>query len=90
MPDLREISIACQTDLLPSEYIEFAQLANRYGFDVVSVYNDLPYHPAYGPLYFMAPHLKCARIGPAGVTPARLPPIDMAANAAVPGMSNLA
>ncbi len=83
MPKLRQISIACQTNLLPSEYIEFAQVANRYDFDVVSVYSDLPYHPAYGPLVLMAPHLQRARVGPAGVTPARLAPIDMAAQAAL-------
>lgn len=79
----REISIAFQTDKSPREYIALAQLVNRYAFDRVSVYCDAPYHPSYGPLLLMAPHLRRARLGPAAVSPYRIHPIDIAANTAL-------
>ena len=83
MPGNRETSIAFQTNKTPSEYIALAQHTNQYDFDVVSVYSDLPFHPAFGPLFLMAPHIEKARLGPAGVSPSRMAPIDMAANAAL-------
>ena len=83
MPGNRETSIAFQTDKSPSEYIALARHSNQYDFDVISVYSDLPYHPAFGPLFLMAPHIEKARLGPAGVSPSRMAPIDMAANAAL-------
>ena len=79
----RETSIALQTDKTPAEYVALAQLIDELPFDVVSVYSDLPYHPAFGPLFLMSPHLKRARVGPAGVSPTRMAPIDMAANVAL-------
>lgn len=78
-----QLSIAFQTDKSPAEYVALAQLVSRYAFDVVSVYGDAPFHPSYGPLFLMAPHLERARLGPAGVSPARMTPIDMAANTAL-------
>lgn len=79
----RELSIAFQTDKTPTEYVELAMLADGYGFDAISVYGDLPFHPSFGPLLLMAPHVKRARLGPAGVSTARMAPVDMAANAAL-------
>ncbi|MCC7207502.1 MAG: LLM class flavin-dependent oxidoreductase [Anaerolineae bacterium] len=79
----RQISIAFQTDKTPAEYIALATLVDGYAFDVVSVYCDAPYHPAYGPLLLMAPHLRRARLGPAAVSPARIAPIDIAAETAL-------
>ncbi|HYO89799.1 MAG TPA: LLM class flavin-dependent oxidoreductase [Candidatus Limnocylindrales bacterium] len=79
----REISIAFQTDKTPAQYIALARLVNEYVFDAVSVYCDAPYHPAYSALLLMAPHIQRARIGPAAVSPARIPPIDIAANTAL-------
>ncbi len=79
----REISIAFQTDKTPSQYIALAQLVDQYDFDAVSVYCDAPFHPSYGPLLLMAPHLSRARIGPAAVSPSRITPIDMAAETAL-------
>lgn len=76
----RQISIAFQTDKAPSDYIMLAKLVNQYDFDVVSVYADAPYHPSFGPLLLMAPYIERARLGPAGVSPARMAAIDMAAN----------
>ncbi|HLV37293.1 MAG TPA: LLM class flavin-dependent oxidoreductase [Spirillospora sp.] len=79
----RQISIAFQTDKSPAQYVALAQLVNQYDFDVVSVYCDAPFHPSYGPLLLMAPHLHRARIGPAAVSPFRIPPIDIAAETAL-------
>ena len=83
MTPKREISIAFQTDKTPSQYRELAQLVNHYDFDAVSVYGDMPYQPSFGPLLLMAPFLDRARIGPACVSPSRMPPIDMAGNVAL-------
>jgi len=79
----REISIAFQTNKSSAEYISLARRTNQYGFDVVSVYCDLPYQPSFGPLFIMAPHIKESRIGPAAVSPSRMHPLDIAANAAL-------
>jgi 5,10-methylenetetrahydromethanopterin reductase len=79
----REVSIAFQTDKSPAHYVALAKLVNQYDFDAVSVYCDAPYHPSYGPLLLMAPHIERARLGPAAVSPSRMPPIDIAANTAL-------
>ncbi len=79
----RSLSIAFQTDKTPQEYAALAQLVERYDFDVVSVYCDAPFHPSYGPLLLMAPHLSRARLGPAAVSPFRIHPIDIAAETAL-------
>lgn len=75
----RELSIAFQTDKRASEYIELAKLVDAYDFDAVSVYCDAPFHPSYAPLLLMAPHIKRARIGPSGIPPSRVHPLDIAA-----------
>ena len=79
----KEVSLAFQTDKTAGEYIALAKLVDQYAFDVVSVYCDAPYHPSYGPLTLMAPHINKARIGPAAVSPFRIHPIDIAANTAL-------
>lgn len=79
----RALSIAFQTDKTPQQYIALAKLVNEYDFDLVSVYCDAPYHPSYGPLLLMAPHLQRAHIGPAAVSPSRIHPIDIAAETAL-------
>ncbi|MCY4466763.1 MAG: LLM class flavin-dependent oxidoreductase [Chloroflexi bacterium] len=79
----REISIAFQTDKRAADYIALAKLVNDYAFDAVTVYCDAPYHPSFGPLLLMAPHIERARIGPAGIPPSRMHPLDIAAGAAL-------
>ena len=79
----RELSIALQTDKTPAEYVALARLVDGYGFDALTVYGDLPFHPPFGPLLLMAPHVEQARLGPAGVSPARMAPVDIAANTAL-------
>ena len=79
----RELSIAFQTDKRARDYIDLAKLVNQYAFDAVTVYCDAPYHPSYGPLLLMAPHIKRARLGPAGIPPSRMHPLDIAAQTAL-------
>lgn len=79
----RELSIAFQTDKRARDYIALAKLVDEFDFDAVTVYCDAPYHPSYGPLLLMAPHIKRARLGPAGVSPSRIHPIDIAAQTAL-------
>lgn len=79
----RELSIAFQTDKRAGEYIALAKQVDQYAFDAVTVYCDAPYHPSYGPLLMMAPHIKRARIGPSGIAPSRMHPLDIAAQTAL-------
>lgn len=80
---MRQIGLGVQTDKTPAEYIALARLIDRYDVDVVHLYCDLPFTPAWLPLALMAPHLRRARLGPAGVTLARMTPVDIAADTAL-------
>lgn len=79
----RELSIAFQTDKRAIDYIDLAKLVNQYAFDAVTVYCDAPYQPSFGPLLLMAPHVSKARLGPAGIPPSRMHPLDIAAQTAL-------
>jgi 5,10-methylenetetrahydromethanopterin reductase len=70
--------VAVQGDKRPEEYVLLGQVINRYAFDVVSVYNDLFYQPAFGPLLSMVPHVQRATIGPAALNPYTLHPVEIA------------
>ena len=74
----REVSIAFQSDKRPDEYRELARLAERSGFDVVSVYNDLFFQPAIYPLLLMAQVTERVRLGPAALNPYTLHPAEIA------------
>src|SRR5262249_6300705 len=68
--------VAFQSNKSPAEYRALAEMADRYPFDVVSVYNDLLFQPALGPLLWMAPLLHRARLGPAALNPYTTHPIE--------------
>jgi 5,10-methylenetetrahydromethanopterin reductase len=72
------LSIAFQTDKRPEEYVEFARLADRAGFDTVSVYNDLFFQPAIPALLLMAGATERVRLGPAALNPYTLHPVEIA------------
>lgn len=78
----REVSIAFQSDKSPEEYVELARLAERSGFDVVSVYHDLFYQPAIYPLLLMAQATERVRLGPAALNPFTLHPAEIAGQVA--------
>ncbi len=76
-------SIAFQSNKTPAEYQALAGLVDAYPFDVVSVYNDLLFQPALGPLILMAQRLRHAQIGFAALNPYTLHPLEIAGQAAV-------
>jgi 5,10-methylenetetrahydromethanopterin reductase len=78
-----KLSIAFQTDKSAAEYIALAQQVNQYDVDAVTVYADLPYHPSFGPLMLMAPHIERAPIGVSAIPVSRMHPVDIAANLAL-------
>lgn len=79
----RQISIAFQTDKPLAAYGELAQAAEAYGFDGVSVYNDMLYQPPWLPLLEIARHTRRVRIGPAAVNPFTCHPLNLAGNIAL-------
>jgi 5,10-methylenetetrahydromethanopterin reductase len=78
-----QLSIAWQTDKRLADYGPLAAQAEAYGFDGVTVYNDLLYQPAWLPLLEMARHTQRVRLGPAAVNPFTSHPINIAGNAAL-------
>jgi 5,10-methylenetetrahydromethanopterin reductase len=58
-------------------------VVDRYPFDVVSVYNDMLYQPALGPLLWMAPALRRAQLGPAALNPYTVHPLEIAGQVAL-------
>lgn len=77
------LSIAFQTNKPLRDYGPLAQQAEAYGFDGVTVYNDLLYQPAWLPLLEMARHTNRVRLGPAAVNPFTCHPINIAGNIAL-------
>ena len=78
-----QIAIAFQSNKSPAEYQALAAAVDRYPFDVVSVYNDLLFQPALGPLLWMAPLLRTARLGAAALNPYTTHPLEIAGQAAL-------
>jgi 5,10-methylenetetrahydromethanopterin reductase len=79
-----QFGVALQGDKTPAEYVALAQVIDELGFEVVSVYNDLGFQPALGPLLWMAPHLRRARrVGPAALNPYLVHPVEIAGQAAL-------
>jgi 5,10-methylenetetrahydromethanopterin reductase len=80
---MTQFSIAFQTDHSLSAYGPLAAAAEAYGFDGVSVYNDLLYQPSWLPLLEIARHTHRVAIGPASVNPFTCHPINIAGNIAL-------
>ena len=78
-----ELSIAFQTDKPLRAYGTLAAAAEAYGFDGVTVYNDMLYQPAWLPLLEIARATQCVRIGPAAVNPFTCHPINIASEIAL-------
>ncbi len=79
----RQVSIALQGDKPLVRYGELAATAEWYGFDGVSVYADLGFQPAIGPLLEVAHATSRARIGPAALNPYLLHPVEIAGQMAL-------
>ena len=57
------LSIAFQTDKPLAAYAPLAAQAEAYGFDAVTVYNDMLYQPAWLPLLEMATSVEVTIVG---------------------------
>lgn len=79
----RQVSIALQGDKRLSDYAELAVIAERAGFDVISVYADLGFQPAIGPLLAIVQATERIRIGPAALNPYLLHPVEIAGQIAL-------
>jgi 5,10-methylenetetrahydromethanopterin reductase len=76
-------SVAFQTDQPLAAYGPLAVAAESYGFDGVTVYNDMLYQPAWLPLLEIARATRRVRIGPAAINPFTCHPITIAGNIAL-------
>lgn len=79
----RQVSIALQGDRTAAEYAALARIAEEAGFDAVSVYADLGFQPAIGPLLAIARATSRIRVGPAALNPHLLHPVEIAGQVAV-------
>ena len=77
------VTVAFQTDKPLAAYGLLAATVERYGFDGVTVYNDMLYQPAWLPLLEMARATQRLRVGVAAVNPFTCHPINMAGNIAL-------
>lgn len=78
-----QLTIAFQTDKPLAAYGPLAQTVEAYGFDGVTVYNDLLYQPAWLPLLEMARATNRVRVGVAAVNPFTCHPLNIAGNIAL-------
>jgi 5,10-methylenetetrahydromethanopterin reductase len=80
---MQQVTIAFQTDKPLAVYGPLAATAEQYGFDGVTVYNDLLYQPAWLPLAEMAKATRRVRVGVAAVNPFTCHPINIAGHIAL-------
>lgn len=78
-----KLSIAFQSDKRLHHYGELAALVERYGFDTITLYEDLGFQPAWQPLHVMAQHTSRVRLGPAVVNPYLRHPLVIAGEVAL-------
>jgi 5,10-methylenetetrahydromethanopterin reductase len=78
----RELGIGLRTDLQPAEYEAVARRADEAGIDVLSIFHDLLYQPAIGPLVLAARVTERIRLGPAALNPFTLHPYEIAGQVA--------
>lgn len=78
----RELGLGLQSDKSAEEYIALARRAEAAGFDVISVFHDLLFQPAFYPLLLIARATSRLRLGPAALNPSTLHPVELAGQAA--------
>ncbi|MFV2102957.1 LLM class flavin-dependent oxidoreductase [Micromonospora sp. LOL_024] len=78
----RLVGVGLQSDKSADEYAELAELAERHGFDVLSVFGDLMYQPPIFPLLVAARHTRRIRLGAACLNPFTLHPVEVAGQVA--------
>lgn len=77
------VSIAFQTNKPITAYGALAAQAEAYGFDAVTVYNDMLYQPAWLPLMEMVRATKHVQLGAAALNPFTCHPINIAGSMAL-------
>lgn len=77
------LSVAFQTDKPLAQYGPLAEQVESYGFDGVTVYNDMLYQPAWLPLLEMARATRRVTVGVAAVNPFTCHPINIASQIAL-------
>lgn len=66
---MASVGLGIQTDRDAAFYLQIAKLAEEAGFDVLSVFNDAGFPPAFPVLHTLAGATKHIRLGPACVNP---------------------
>jgi 5,10-methylenetetrahydromethanopterin reductase len=80
---VRELGLGLLSDQQPAVYERIARRAEEAGVDVLSVFHDLLYQPAIGPLLLMARTTERIRLGPAALNPFTLHPYEIAGQTAM-------
>ena len=80
---MRELGLGLLSDQQPAAYERIARRAEEAGVDVLSVFHDLLYQPAIGPLLLMARATERIRLGPAALNPFTLHPYEIAGQTAM-------
>lgn len=78
-----EIGLGLQSDKARGRYAELARIAERSGFDVVSVFSDLLFQPPIGALLEMADATSRVRLGAACWNPFTMHPYEIAGQLAL-------
>jgi 5,10-methylenetetrahydromethanopterin reductase len=78
-----EVGLGVRGDLEPGRYGELAALAERAGFDVLSVFGDLLFQPPLPALLLAAQATRRIRLGPACLNPYTTHPVEIAGQTAV-------
>ena len=73
-----EIGLGLQSNKTASAYQHLAQRAEAHGFDVLTVYHDLRYQPAFYPLLVMSMATRRVRLGAACYNPYTMAPYAIA------------
>jgi 5,10-methylenetetrahydromethanopterin reductase len=78
----RLVGLGLQSDKSADDYAELAELAEGYGFDVLSVFGDLMYQPPLFPLLVAARSTSRIRLGAACLNPYTMHPVEIAGQVA--------
>ncbi len=78
-----QLSIAFSGEKPLREYLTLAKAVEDYGFDTLSIYDDLMFRPAWPILNAIALHTQRIRIGPAIANPYLMHPAIIAGNLAL-------
>ena len=78
-----ELGVGLLTDQEPAVYESIARRLDAAGLDCLSVFHDLRYQPAIGPLLLAARVTERIRLGPAALNPFTLHPYEIAGQTAM-------